>query len=123
MRINALTDADIKVYVANGTKVLDEHDPEWFNQIDLARLDQDSCFDCILGQLFMTKERDDPRLRAPYFCALNKWHIASSSCYTPGFIPFTFESIQNEDQEAYLKQLNDEWKRVILERRQQQEQS
>jgi hypothetical protein len=31
---------------------LDSQDPDWFNRVDLSKLDMDSCYNCVIGQAF-----------------------------------------------------------------------
>jgi hypothetical protein len=38
--------------VKNGIRLLDEKVPGWAKRINLAKLDMESCHNCILGQLF-----------------------------------------------------------------------
>lgn len=38
--------------VAEGVKLLDEKQPEWWKNINLYTLDMEGCYSCILGQLF-----------------------------------------------------------------------
>jgi hypothetical protein len=41
-----------EMHVTNGARLLDELEPGWYAEIDLARLTMSDCEDCVLGQLF-----------------------------------------------------------------------
>ncbi len=70
--------------VAEAAKLLDEKVPGWYNKIDTHKLNMDSCYSCILGQLYGTTNS-------------NTW---SSSGFVVGFkalfrIPYTYETSKN----------------------------
>lgn len=45
--------------VAQGAKILDEKEPDWFRKIDVATLDFSSYTNCVLGQLFVRPKYGD----------------------------------------------------------------
>jgi len=46
------TEAQVRLVVAAGATLLDESTPEWFDTVDLNRLDMESPYDSVLGQLY-----------------------------------------------------------------------
>lgn len=43
-------DEDTKLAVKKGASWLDENHPDWVMDIDLSRLEMDSCVNCVIGQ-------------------------------------------------------------------------
>ncbi len=50
--MTASLDTDLAARVTAGATLLDQHNPDWHNHIDLDHLDQGRDWDCILGQLY-----------------------------------------------------------------------
>lgn len=48
---------ELIVAVERGARWLDEHDPNWFERLDLERLDMHDCDRCVVGQLTGGPER------------------------------------------------------------------
>jgi hypothetical protein len=94
--------------VAKGAKLLDEHEPAWYERIDLDRLDQNSSKNCVLAQLF----------NGEFYRALDFFGIEEVDSRLYGFSgnsPFRNWA----DHNASTKPLTDAWKAFILARRAQ----
>ncbi len=98
--------------VAKGAALLDEKVPGWRERIDLDMLDTVSPYGCVLGQLF---EENDSLFgfRAGYWPGLRALGIPESPVTEPAAFGFAAETSAIRDYRA----LDDEWKRVITERR------
>lgn len=88
---------NVQERVARGATLLDEHEPGWELKIDLGTLALESCYQCVLGQLFGHFDEGVEEL------FLDK-PMGSSVGY--GFCG----PLDGYDR------LNDEWTRVIKER-------
>src|SRR6266536_5620391 len=89
--------------VARGAALLDEKIPGWAERIDLARLQMNSCHDCVIGQLFPV-ESDWVTPYGRGMEALGVWHLRGDA---------RGHGVDGEDADA----LNAEWRRVITARR------
>lgn len=87
--------------VAAGTAWLDENRPGWFNEIDLRRLDLHECCLCVIGQTF-----------GCYASAANPFELDRNVAVEHGF-----NAPIKGDWWAENERLQDEWVRVITERR------
>lgn len=88
--------------VTAGVTILDYHDPEWYEKIDLERLDMQSIENDILGQLF-----------GGYFAGLDKLGIPR---YTTDDTKCGFDAPKDfADEEHYLI-LTDEWTKRVRNR-------
>lgn len=96
--------AGIPARVAAGTAVLDENDPDWWQEqeLDLDRLDLSNCLDCMLGQRYGTFTRGRFRL------GLGLVHQAQAF----GFLVLSWTNGMVE-----ARALKAEWTRVVRARR------
>lgn len=85
--------------VAQGVAWLDENAPDWLSRIDLAELQLGSCCDCVIGQTFGCYASDHP--------------LDYDKAAGLGFNTARYGGAGSED----LAHLNEEWRRVITERR------
>lgn len=76
-----------------GPELLDRALPAWYNQIDLAKLDMFSPYNCILGQLYGTFRKGFDRLR------LGEDNITLDQLVKTGFFESTGDEM-GEWQEA-----------------------
>ncbi len=93
-----MPELSIEERVANGVRALDADDPWWVERIALERLDMASCTQCVLGQLFGLYQDAPDDLRC---------HVAADN----GF------DLYPSDEPYEWTPLEDEWRRVIAERR------
>ncbi len=89
--------------VARGAALLDEKIPGWAERIDLARLQMNSCHDCVIGQLFPV-ESDWVTPYGRGMEALGVWDLRGDAA-GHGF------------DGACAVALGAEWRRVIIKRR------
>ncbi len=97
--------------IRKGTALLDRAYPEWFQAIDMNRLDLGSTYNCILGQL--AQHEGIPYSVAPYHGMLAHFKIASDDAHEYGFN--TPWGAAGEKMLTY-RQLGNKWKRAIRRR-------
>lgn len=87
--------------VQAGANLLDSHDPEWFEKVNIDTLHMGSCIDCVLGQLY-----------EGYCEGLNKINVnafeSSPEDYQYGF----------DDPKRRYAELTNEWIKEIQKRQQ-----
>lgn len=94
----------VKEAVLNGVQLLDEKFPNWENKIDLNKFSIDICDKCILGQLFK------------YY-----WHglLYLDIRFNDDKYGFNcYSDDEFNERHDYLIELENEWKKIILEKRQ-----
>jgi hypothetical protein len=112
----------IKQTVRNGVDLLNISVPGWVNRIDLDTLDVQSCDQCIVGQIFSVPYEpfafDNAILQLELDYERNEYGNYGFSC--PAELCDTIR--QNDDEKkqselfaAFFGELTAEWKRVILE--------
>jgi hypothetical protein len=97
--------ATIAECVARGAALLDEHEPGWWQRIDLDRLNIASCEDCTLGQLH--GDFTDG-LAALYLTAADEPEDHGFMWYWSG---------RNADEADEAENLTAAWRTLIEERR------
>lgn len=93
-------EVNVRPEVKRGAAWLDEVRPGWDKEIDLTKLELDSCADCVVGQLFGLT----PRLRPARFYQENYGFDITDEVY--GF-----------DTNASYAKLTEEWRDLIASRR------
>jgi hypothetical protein len=108
--------------VAAGAGFLDEHDPEWWREIDLDELDLGSSYGCILGQrcpmeVYNRGELGDTRYTAmaKHLSGIVSGRDADRWAAARGFQ--SGDADPDDEGDAEYAALTAEWKRVITERR------
>lgn len=98
---------NIKIRVARGARLFDEREPGWFKRVDVDRLDMLSFRDDILGQTW-----DGP---------VPSWSNPSSTHYDALFPDPVMEHGARHGfggkSRRELTVLGDEWKRIVLARK------
>lgn len=98
--------------VAAGAVFLDEHDPGWWQRIDLAVIDLGSPCCCVLGQLHLDKS---PNPAFAYRRGRDALGLSANRGRELGFDAYQDDMAGDVGAEYY--DLTAEWKRVITGRR------
>ncbi len=86
-----------------GASLLDKHDPQWFEKIDLDTLDMNNCRNCVVGQLY-----------GYYVESCEMLGFSLSDDYKYGFgLPPSVTSSWKEYKDPHYQI----WRDIILERR------
>jgi hypothetical protein len=107
--------------IAQGVAYLDEKVPGWWDKVDLDTLELDSCVKCVLGQL-QGNEQVVENGRFTWFCYFDgfrrKHHLSQKQSCDLGFALEWPDFVYRSPHRCY-RQLTDEWREVIQQRREQ----
>jgi radical SAM protein with 4Fe4S-binding SPASM domain len=91
--------------MVNGKDILAGRPVDW---TDTSSLSDDTCRDCIISKICPTcygmnlMERNNPRLRDPYLCALTKVRAVACSCFQAQLLSRNSSAIETPDQAAVV---------------------
>ncbi len=86
--------------IENGIKWLNKYVPDWLGRINIDELNMNSCWKCILGQLF-----------GEYLKAVTRMGITDHHAEMMGFEILDYAEYKREDLMVYLTDL---WRDAIL---------
>lgn len=105
---------DFSKQIDNGIRLLDEHKPGWYNDVDLETLELNNCMHCVLGQLY-GDEMDSVCVSA-FDAGCHILHLNEEESAIHGFdLPWEVEMDDSfyDQRMQHWQRLTDQWKSAI----------